>query len=245
MQTHLDEASLVLDRSGYALVTMTPHPDGHAAPLWDTLEPDVILSLTPVSDEQFAMIEATGAVALIPGRGTATISQGLRIGEGPQVQIEHLLQRGRSAIAFAGPADPRVRGLADERLALADRVLTERTGTGVVARALISETDAAATVQAWVHDGVDAVVAYNDDVAALVLSAALRHGIRVPEKLAVIGHDDTPLSRAIVPALSTVRVDAGGLGRYLAALALSAARGTDLPDAGPSAEVLLIPRETT
>jgi hypothetical protein len=58
----------MLDRSGYVLVTMTPHPDGHSAPLWEAPDPDVIVSLTPVTDEQFAAIAATGSVALVPGR---------------------------------------------------------------------------------------------------------------------------------------------------------------------------------
>lgn len=44
--------------------------------------------------------------------------------------------------------------------------------------------------------GVDGVVAYNDDVAAIVVGAASRLGIPVPDDLSVVGHDDTPLSHA-------------------------------------------------
>jgi DNA-binding LacI/PurR family transcriptional regulator len=97
----------------------------------------------------------------------------------------------------------------------------------------------------WTRDGIDAVVAYNDDIAALVTGAALRAGIDVPSRLAVIGHDDTPLARLFVPALSSVRIDSAGLGRYLAELALSVATGSRPPAAGPETEATLIVRETT
>jgi DNA-binding LacI/PurR family transcriptional regulator len=245
MQTHLDEASLELDRAGYSLVTMTPHPDGHAAPLWEKLDPDVILSMTPVSDERFAEIQASGAVSLIPGRGSDEVGHDLRFEDGPRVQVEHLVELGYSTIAFAGPADPRVRNLADARFDLAERVLTELTGHGFAARESVGEDDAATLVSRWREQDVEAVVAYNDEVAALVLAASLRQGIRVPEELAIVGHDDAPISRIMVPAISTVRVDAAGLGRFVAAIALSAVKGTEFPSAGPASDVHLVRRETT
>lgn len=245
MQTHLDEASLELDRAGYSLVTMTPHPDGHAAPLWEKLEPDVILSMTPVSDDRFAAMQASGAVAIIPGRGPASVGGDLRFEEGPRVQVEHLVNLGHSRIAFAGPADPRVHGLAEARFELGERVLTGLTGHGFASRESVSEDNSVALVARWRDEGVEAVVAYNDEVAALVLAASLRHGIRVPDELAIIGHDDAPISRIMVPAISTVRVDAAGLGRFVAAIALSAVKNTDFPSAGPASEVHLIRRETT
>src|SRR5690606_20782706 len=67
MRAHLDEASLVLDQAGYSLVTTTPHPGGQAVPLWESLDPDVVVSLAPVPDAQFAGIAATRARTIIPG----------------------------------------------------------------------------------------------------------------------------------------------------------------------------------
>src|SRR5690606_2396701 len=93
MRTHLDEASLVLDRAGYSLVTMTPHPGGQAVPLWESLAPDVVLALAPIPDAQFEAIRATGAETIIPGRDEVTLSQELRFAEGPRLQVAHLVER--------------------------------------------------------------------------------------------------------------------------------------------------------
>lgn len=50
-----------------------------------------------------------------------------------------------------------------------------------------------------------AIFASNDEMAAGLLQVALDRGCRVPEQLSVAGYDDTPISRAIWPALTTVR----------------------------------------
>lgn len=49
-----------------------------------------------------------------------------------------------------------------------------------------------------------AIFASNDDMAAGVLSAAYRKGIRVPEELSVAGFDDTPLASVVAPSLTTI-----------------------------------------
>lgn len=50
-----------------------------------------------------------------------------------------------------------------------------------------------------------AIFASNDEMAAGLLQVALDRGCRVPDELSVAGYDDTPISRAIWPALTTVR----------------------------------------
>ncbi|NEZ04865.1 LacI family transcriptional regulator [Wenzhouxiangella sp. XN201] len=50
-----------------------------------------------------------------------------------------------------------------------------------------------------------AIFASNDEMAAGLLQVALDRGCRVPEQLSVAGYDDTPISRAVWPALTTVR----------------------------------------
>lgn len=245
MRAHLDEASLTLDRAGYSLVTMTPHPDGQAVPLWESLSPDAVLSLTPLPDDVFSAIERTGARTIVPARGPAVALAGdLHFDEGPRVQVAHLVDRGRRSLAYGGTTDARLAGLSAERRELAAVTFRELAGRELVS-AEVDERNVAAVVRTWVADGVDAVVAYNDDIAALVVGAALRQGIAVPADLAVVGHDDTPLARLMVPALSSIRVDSAGLGRYLAQLALSVTEGGPAPSAGPSAEAQLVVRETS
>jgi LacI family transcriptional regulator len=50
-----------------------------------------------------------------------------------------------------------------------------------------------------------AIFASNDDMAAAVISVAHRRNIRVPEQLSVAGFDDSPISRKIWTAVTTVR----------------------------------------
>jgi LacI family transcriptional regulator len=49
-----------------------------------------------------------------------------------------------------------------------------------------------------------AIFASNDDMAAAVLAAAYRAGLRVPADLSVVGFDDTPLASVVVPSLTTI-----------------------------------------
>lgn len=247
MRTHLDEASLALDEAGYSLVTMTPHPGGQARPLWETLRPDVVIGMAPFTREQLAEIRASGVQQILPpvAAGEEGSVGDLGFADGPRIQVEHLLGRGRRRLAFAASADPRVADLVAERRELARRTLLLNEGSSFVAEAAVGEDNAAEHLRAWLGQGVDGVVAYNDDIAAVVLGAALRSGIAVPDQLAIVGHDDTPLARLVVPALSTVRVDNAGLGRYLAELALSAATDSAPPAAGPETDARLVIRETT
>lgn len=74
-----------------------------------------------------------------------------------------------------------------------------------------------------------AVFAANDDMAAGVIRVALERNMRVPEDLSVCGFDDTPMSRQIFPALTTVHQPSHNMGR-LATLELLASLRT--PDSG-------------
>ena len=245
MRVHLDEASLMLDRAGYSLVTMTPHPDGHAAPLWETLAPDVVFAFSALPDEQFDAIVATGAKTLVPGRGAAgEIERGLSFADGPRLQVQRLVERGCRRIVFAGTSDSRLAGLVAQRLALTEATMLDLTGGQLEGRADLNAVNATTVLAGWLADGVDGIVAYNDDIAALVISTAVRSGVRVPEDIALIGHDDTPLASLTVPSLTTIRVDVAGLGRFLAELALSEVNGTARPGATVDVRAVLVPRES-
>jgi DNA-binding LacI/PurR family transcriptional regulator len=170
---------------------------------------------------------------------------GLRYSEGPRIQVEHMLARGFRELAFAGSADPRIAELVGSRRALADRTLREQTGSGFIAEVDIHAGNATEAVTEWLERGIEGVVAYNDDIAALVVGAAIRAGRSVPGDLAVVGHDDSPLASLFVPSLTSVRVDTAGLGRYMAELALSAVAESPAPEAGPETEAQLVAREST
>jgi len=50
-----------------------------------------------------------------------------------------------------------------------------------------------------------AIFAANDEMASACLAVAYKRNLRVPDQLSVVGFDDAPVSRAIYPALTTVR----------------------------------------
>lgn len=56
--------------------------------------------------------------------------------------------------------------------------------------------------------GATGVIAYNDDIAAGLLNRFADRGVRVPDDMSVVGHDDTGLAEMVTPRLTTVRVPA-------------------------------------
>ncbi|WP_374975688.1 LacI family DNA-binding transcriptional regulator [Microbacterium trichothecenolyticum] len=235
----LDEMSLALDEAGYSLVTAKPYASGRTAPLWESLRPDVVVPIEPIDDRRAETIRRSGAQLLMPDN-----AQRAAFDIGPELQTTHLLDLGHTAIAYASTT---VRGMDAMD---ADRM---RRSQEVAALASISfttapvdHTTAQEQVNAWTRSGVSGVVAFNDDTAAQVLGAALRNGLRVPDDLAVIGHDDSPIATMTFPSLSSVRVDVSGRGRYFAERVLAAARNEPLPkEAPPGVRAHLVRREST
>ncbi|MCG6200698.1 substrate-binding domain-containing protein [Psychromonas antarctica] len=72
------------------------------------------------------------------------------------------------------------------------------------------------------------VVAYNDHMAAGVLSVAHENGIQVPEKLSIIGFDDVLIARYLYPRLTTVRYPIEMMAEKAAILALKLASGESI-----------------
>ncbi|MFJ4333823.1 MULTISPECIES: LacI family DNA-binding transcriptional regulator [unclassified Streptomyces] len=81
-------------------------------------------------------------------------------------------------------------------------------------------------------------IVYGNDLAATAgLSVAQELGVPVPERLSVVGYDDTPLTRCTHPPLFSARADARGWGE-------AAARALDRVLAGEEvAHVVLPPAE--
>lgn len=61
-----------------------------------------------------------------------------------------------------------------------------------------------------------AVFCTNDIVAAGAMKAVLRAGLRIPEDMALVGFDDSYVSRFVEPELTTVRVDVDLMGSLTA-----------------------------
>lgn len=144
--------------------------------------------------------------------------------------VGHLLHRGRRAIGVVLPEEPGPGSLARPRLAGA-RDAAAGTGARTVPLPMeYEEHSAAALAGRWRSLGLDAVYAYDDAYAMLLMRALQDAGVDVPRETAVIGAGDLLLGRLLRPRLSTVRMDTMS-GGTLAALVDRAVREPGLPPA--------------
>lgn len=138
---------------------------------------------------------------------------------GAQMAVEHLITLGRREIAFisgpphVSPGEERVAGYRD---ALAQHGLEQNAGREVFG-AYTFESGYQA-IDELVADGMsfDAIFAGNDLMAIGAMEALSRHGLSVPDDVAVIGYDDIRMSAWYKPALTTVHQPVYQMG-YIAA----------------------------
>ena len=129
----------------------------------------------------------------------------------------HLMQAGRSRLAFIGGGDPR----ATRRWSGFSNEITA-AGLGPPQR-LVLDRNATAAVEAIRRlPGVDGVFAANDPHAIGFLAGLRLVGLECtpgqPPPVAVIGLGDLEMARLIRPSLSTIRVHGGAIGRAAAEL---------------------------
>lgn len=124
-----------------------------------------------------------------------------------ETAAEHLLSRGRKRLAYIGAQlDQRtlLRGegfrRALQKAGCYDpdlEVLTPRASSVGLGGELFLQLLAA-------HPDVDGIFFGNDDLAQGALLEALRHGIQIPQQVAILGFNDLPMSEHMVPRLSSI-----------------------------------------
>ena len=72
---------------------------------------------------------------------------------------------------------------------------------------------------------VDAIFCSSDLLALGVMTEARVQGLAVPERIAIMGFGDMPFVADMVPALSTVRINGGDIGRQAARFLMDRAEG--------------------
>jgi LacI family gluconate utilization system Gnt-I transcriptional repressor len=118
---------------------------------------------------------------------------------------------GRRQAAFQATA--RALGLAEVRVVVVPAPTTLGSGRAALAQ-LMQE-----------HADIDAVFCSSDLLALGVLTEAQAQGIAVPERLAVVGFGDLEFAADLHPALTTVHINSGAIGRQAAQFIVDRAEG--------------------
>ncbi|MET9800024.1 LacI family DNA-binding transcriptional regulator [Streptomyces sp. NPDC006368] len=142
---------------------------------------------------------------------------------GARAAVRHLAETGRRAIAtIAGPLDMygaqcRLRGYQEAMREAFGEVDPAYTAQGD----FTEESGRRATEELLErHPGLDAVFAASDVMAAGALQVLRAAGRRVPEDVAVVGFDDSPIAQHTDPPLTTVRQPVEEMGRAMARVLL-------------------------
>lgn len=212
----LNELQWALRRLDYTVVQYgSLGLDGdEAARAWAELRPVAVVSLGEIAltPRGVGILKRSGAKAVItlgPQRVDGAHALVMDQREIGSCAVGHLLARGRRRIGVVMPGQPGLELFSEPRLAGAkDAATASATGARVEPLPLsYTEESAAALAARWNGLGLDAVYAYNDEYAMLLMRALQDAGVDIPGDTAVLGADDLLLGRLLRPRLSTVRID--------------------------------------
>lgn len=175
----------------------------------------IVLAATRLPDTTLLQIAKRLPLVVLNRRVAGLDSITPNFEHGMQQAMSHLADRGSSIITYvSGPEN----SWSDGERWRAARMAAARLGVRahrVGPFAPTSRGGETAFSQLWAGlDGYpglrgaaglpEAIICYNDLQALGLLVAALRAGVRVPSELAVVGHDDIPLSRLVGGGLTTI-----------------------------------------
>ena len=145
------------------------------------------------------------------------------ISRGAQLGVEHLVRTGRTKLAMLSNTDSG-NSLLPPRRETAFRRTLQSTGLAFTEAQVVRRDPniegGRAAMDALLAAGtpVDGVFAYNDAMAIGALQSLALAGLRVPHDVALVGFNDIALCSALVPALTSVRLDRTAIGREAIAL---------------------------
>ena len=167
------------------------------------MKPRAVLTLTALPAGQRELLVRRGVEVLEPDE-SSNANVNARIGT---LQARHLIERGYRSLGYAHLRDARSDpfGGARERSFIEECRLCGLDQPRILHLDVTPE-DARSALEELERPGF-AVACYNDDVATALLYAATEKGWKVPDDIALIGMDNTPLSRLTVPPLTTIGYD--------------------------------------
>ncbi len=192
----------------------------------------------PLADAVRRLVPNAVPVLSTAGRGRGAGAASLDQHAGGALATEHLIRSGRRRIGhLAGPVewwDARER-----EAGWASALATAGLEPGPVVAGDWSAASGASAASAFAEAGCDAVFSANDTMAIGLLHALSALDLAVPGDVAVVGHDDIPEARFLIPALTSVRQDHAALGARLMGAVAALLDDAPTPDAlAPAPELL-------
>jgi LacI family transcriptional regulator len=161
------------------------------------------------------------AMRRVPGAQVSVVAPNNR--DGAMRAVEHLARLGHRRLAFLGGVGA-MSAFGERSGGFAEGV--ERAGLALPPDYLIEAPPTKAGGAAAMNRALSlplkptAVLCFNDIVAIGAVHALSRHGLKAGEDFAVIGFDDIAEAAQMAPPLTTVAVDAAGLGERAARMLL-------------------------
>lgn len=174
------------------------------------------------------LIDADGSA----GAGIALSTVSVDHEQGARIAMEHLIALGHRRIAFVNWTLEAPHCAAAQRgveAVLASRAMPwDPALSRVVARPHPRDTADATSELLALPDPPTAIFAYGDLMAYGALTAAQAAGMDVPRDLSIVGYDDIPLARHLIPPLTTVRQDTYEIGRRAAEILIEEIEGREI-----------------
>lgn len=198
------------------------------------------LLISPVHTDlsRLRRLRKTGTPVVLVDRGSADrsfSSVSVDDREGGRVATQHLIDIGRTRIAFIG--GPLELEQVAQRLESARAVVAHHPGVrlSVYPTAGLSVSEGRRIGKAIIDlpptERPDAIFAANDLLATGVMQALTLHrSLRVPEDLAIVGYDDIDFASAAAVPMTSVRQPASEIGSTAVELLLREAAGDDAPE---------------
>ncbi|PZU38226.1 MAG: LacI family transcriptional regulator [Microbacterium sp.] len=158
---------------------------------------------------------------------------------GARLATQHLIERGRTRIAtITGPLSmpAGVDRLAGWSAALAEAGLAEGPAEDGGFKPELAE-DAMRRILASGRE-FDALFVASDMMARAAIRVLTAAGIRVPQDVAIVGYDDSPVATDREPQLTTIRQPLEQMGETMASLLIQVLAGT-----APAERALIMPTE--
>jgi LacI family transcriptional regulator len=144
---------------------------------------------------------------------------------GMRLAVDHLAGLGHRRIAHvAGPLTTSTGALRRDGF---ERAMAGHGLTSAVSEATAYSREAGAQAAADLlaaSRDMTAIVAANDLLALGVLDALKQRGLRCPEDISLVGHNDMPFMDIVSPPLTTVRIEHREMGRVAAKLLIDTIR---------------------